>query len=54
MAKRVLMIDDDPEFVDAITNLLDAKGYDVDMPPMVKTALKKQKPKNRTSFFLTL
>ena len=29
MAKKVLMIDDDPEFVDAITNLLDAKGYDV-------------------------
>jgi len=29
MAKKVLMIDDDPEFVDAISNLLDAKGYDV-------------------------
>jgi two-component system, OmpR family, alkaline phosphatase synthesis response regulator PhoP len=29
MAKKVLMIDDDPEFVDAITNILDAKGYDV-------------------------
>jgi DNA-binding response OmpR family regulator len=29
MAKKVLMIDDDPEFVEAITNLLDAKGYDV-------------------------
>jgi DNA-binding response OmpR family regulator len=23
------MIDDDPEFIDAITNILDAKGYDV-------------------------
>lgn len=30
MAKRVLMIDDDPEFVDAISNLLDARGYNVD------------------------
>lgn len=29
MAKKVLMIDDDPEFVEAITNILDAKGYDV-------------------------
>jgi two-component system alkaline phosphatase synthesis response regulator PhoP len=29
MAKKVLMIDDDPEFVEAITNVLDAKGYDV-------------------------
>jgi CheY-like chemotaxis protein len=30
MAKKVLMIDDDPEFVEAISNLLDAKGYEVD------------------------
>jgi CheY-like chemotaxis protein len=29
MAKKVLMIDDDPEFVEAITNILDAKGYAV-------------------------
>lgn len=29
MANKVLMIDDDPEFVDAISNLLDAKGYSV-------------------------
>ncbi len=29
MANKVLMIDDDPEFVEAISNLLDAKGYDV-------------------------
>ena len=29
MANKVLMIDDDPEFVEAITNVLDAKGYDV-------------------------
>jgi two-component system alkaline phosphatase synthesis response regulator PhoP len=29
MANKVLMIDDDPEFVDAISNLLDAKGYEV-------------------------
>ena len=29
MAKKVLMIDDDPEFIDAITNILDARGYDV-------------------------
>ena len=29
MAKKVLMIDDDPEFIEAITNVLDAKGYEV-------------------------
>ena len=29
MAKKVLIIDDDAEYVDAITNLLDAKGYTV-------------------------
>ncbi len=29
MAKKILMIDDDPEFVDATSNLLDAKGYNV-------------------------
>lgn len=29
MANKVLMIDDDAEFIEAISNLLDAKGYDV-------------------------
>lgn len=29
MSKKILIIDDDPEFVDAISNLLDAKGYEV-------------------------
>ena len=29
MAKKVLVVDDDAEFTEAITNLLDAKGYDV-------------------------
>jgi len=29
MTKTILMIDDDPEFVSATTNLLDAKGYNV-------------------------
>lgn len=29
MAKKVLIIDDDVEYVDAITNLLDAKGFTV-------------------------
>lgn len=30
MANKVLIIDDDPEFVEAVTNLLDAKGYAVE------------------------
>lgn len=29
MAKKVLMVDDDYELVEAISNILDAKGYDV-------------------------
>ncbi len=33
MKKKILMIDDDPEFVEAITNLLDAKGYLVRSAP---------------------
>ncbi len=41
MAKRVLMIDDDAEFVEAITNLLDAKGYDVDSAPNGSEGLEK-------------
>lgn len=43
MAKKVLMIDDDPEFVDAITNLLDAKGYDVSNAPDGKAGIAKAK-----------
>jgi DNA-binding response OmpR family regulator len=30
LANKVLIIDDDPEFVEAVTNLLDAKGYAVE------------------------
>ena len=33
MKKKILMIDDDPEFVEAITNLLDDKGYLVRSAP---------------------
>lgn len=33
MKKKILMIDDDPEFVEAISNVLDAKGYDVKSAP---------------------
>jgi len=29
LSNKILIIDDDPEFVEAISNLLDAKGYDV-------------------------
>jgi len=29
LSNKVLIIDDDPEFVEAMSNLLDAKGYDV-------------------------
>ena len=47
MANRVLVIDDDNEFVEAMTNVLDAKGYDVDSAPNGKIGVAKareQKP----------
>lgn len=47
MAYRVLIIDDDPEFTEAVTNVLDAKGYDVDSAPNGKIGVakaKEQKP----------
>jgi CheY-like chemotaxis protein len=43
MADQVLVIDDDPEFVDAIINVLDAKGYVVDSAPNGKIGLAKAK-----------
>jgi DNA-binding response OmpR family regulator len=41
MAKKVLVIDDDNEFVDAMVNVLDAKGYDVDHAPNGKVGMAK-------------
>jgi DNA-binding response OmpR family regulator len=46
MANKVLMIDDDPEFVDAISNLLDAKGYDVHTASNGKDGVEKAKAEN--------
>ena len=43
MANKVLMIDDDPEFVEATTNLLEAKGYEVDSAPNGPEGFKKAK-----------
>jgi len=47
MAKKVLVIDDDNEFAEAMTNVLDAKGYDVDHAQNGKVGIAKareQKP----------
>lgn len=46
MSKKVLMIDDDPEFVDAISNLLDAKGYEVHTASNGKDGVAKAKAEN--------
>ena len=46
MAKKVLMIDDDPEFVEAITNVLDAKGYEVVSASNGKDGVEKAKAEN--------
>ncbi len=43
MANKVLVIDDDNEFVEAMTNVLDAKGYDVDSAPNGKVGIAKAK-----------
>jgi CheY-like chemotaxis protein len=43
MVHKVLIIDDDPDFVDAILNVLDAKGYEVDSAPNGKIGLAKAK-----------
>jgi len=47
MAYRVLLVDDDHEFVEAMTNVLDAKGYVVDSASNGKVGMAKareQKP----------
>ena len=46
MAKTVLMIDDDPEFVEATTNLLEAKGYEVVSAANGKEGMEKAKAVN--------
>jgi len=46
MAKTVLMIDDDPEFVEATTNLLEAKGYEVESASNGKDGFEKAKAVN--------
>jgi CheY-like chemotaxis protein len=43
MAYRVLVIDDDPEFAEAMTLVLEAKGYDVDYAPNGKIGVAKAK-----------
>jgi DNA-binding response OmpR family regulator len=45
MASRVLMIDDDQEFVDAIAAILSARGYEVDSAPNGKVGVAKAKIK---------
>jgi len=46
MAKKVLMIDDEPEFIEAITNVLDAKGYEVVSASNGKDGVEKAKAEN--------
>ena len=41
MAHRVLIIDDDPEFVEATSTLLDAQGYEVVSAPNGKVGIAK-------------
>jgi len=43
MANTVLMIDDNPEFVEATTNLLEAKGYEVVSAANGKEGIEKAK-----------
>jgi two-component system, OmpR family, alkaline phosphatase synthesis response regulator PhoP len=41
MATKVLMIDDDPEFIEATAAILSARGYEVDSAPNGKAGLAK-------------
>lgn len=43
MTHKVLIIDDDPEFVEATSRLLDAQGYKTDSAPNGKVGLAKAK-----------
>ena len=43
MAKKILIIDDDQEFVAAVANLLETKGYEVESAPNGKEGLRKAK-----------
>jgi CheY-like chemotaxis protein len=43
MARKVLIVDDDPEFVEATTALLDAQGYEVISAPNGKVGIAKTK-----------
>jgi len=43
MADKVLIIDDDPEFTEAMKNVLDATGYEVDSAPNGKIGVAKAK-----------
>jgi len=43
MAKKVLIIDDDAEYIEAISNLLDAKGYTVTSASNGKDGIQKAK-----------
>jgi len=46
MTKSILVIDDDHEFVEAMTNVLDAQGYDVNSAPNGKIGIAKAKELN--------
>lgn len=45
MTHRVLIIDDDADFVDATSNLLDAQGYEIVSAPNGKVGIAKAKEK---------
>ncbi len=52
MAKKILVIDDDPEFVNAVSNLLESKGYVVVTAPDGKEGFKKAKSVSPNLIFL--
>ena len=52
MAKKILVVDDDPEFINAVTNLLESKGYTVVSALNGKEGLKKAKSVSPDLIFL--
>ena len=52
MSKRILIVDDDADFAEAIKTLLEAKGYEVDTAPNGAEGFRKAKAEKPDLMFL--
>ena len=49
MAKKILIVDDDPDLVEAVTMILESKNYNVAAAYGGVEGLQRPRPKNRIS-----